>query len=119
MYAESPDANPYANQANQYDQGQAQRSAANLQAAKTVNPSCFGTIEDAARNVTRLAERLAMMVDRLAGTPPPTPDTAMRNGETKGAPSGLLDEATARAIAINNSVSNMQSALNRLEKSLP
>lgn len=82
--------------------------------ARAVNPSCFGTLEDALSACIETANRVEHIADRLCGSIPA--------GEGKGnepAASGLFAVATIQASVVRAQMARMNEALSRIENQLP
>lgn len=86
-------------------------------AARPVNPSFAGTIEDARNQVSSFMERFQGVVDRMAGQPPQEPES--KESVVRGEVNGLFEQATADAVKIGTMMQFAQRILDRLEKSLP
>lgn len=100
-----------------FEAGTAGRAGQTLHAVQPpppCNPSCFDAIESAASMASTTAEGVENMVARLAGSVPPTvsPGIAV-------ASDGLLASADGHASSIRASLERIQTAISRLEKSLP
>ena len=81
----------------------------------TINPSCFGSIEDVRNTSEAAAGRVEAVVDRLCGTVPQPAET----GEIRGGHSNLFDAAEQNASEIRRNLDRIFAALDRLEKRLP
>ncbi len=88
-----------------------------VQPTAPCNPSCFGSIEDAARMARDTAQRVSHFVNRLCGHEPETANST--GGAIAGVPNGLLSEAEEHTRSIRVSVEAINAGMDRLEKRLP
>lgn len=92
----------------------AQRAAGGI--AKTVNPSCFGNVEDVSAHSSLVAQNVERLVERLCGVEPNGAETSR---DPMPPTNGLFDEADRQARYIRFNLARIEAAMNRLEKSLP
>lgn len=98
-----------------YALGQAQNRPAPPAVLKAVNPSLFGTIEDARGHCIQAANRVEATVNRLCGAYP----VAGSNDGERPQPDGLLSAGMEHTADIRASMERIFTALDRLEKHLP
>ena len=92
----------------------AAQGAAPAQPPKTVNPSCFGNIEDVTGSAESAAGRVERLINRLIGEEPQ--DVGK---EPEACAFGLFNVAEQHARDIRKSLQRIFYAVDRIEKHLP